>query len=62
MVVIKNLKVLYNGYAIVEEGVLINGEPQIIMSGLEYEQAEREYLRIRKEKEKEALRNGVLQN
>ena len=49
---------LHNGFAIIDVKDKIHGEPKIIMSGLEYDQAEREFLRIKKE----TLGNSVLQD
>lgn len=59
MIVIRNTTGLVNGYALFYEEDLKLEDPQPIMSGLTYDQAEREYLR---RKEKETSGNGVLQD
>lgn len=50
MIVIKNLTGLPNGYAIIESEDAKREDFQPIISGLTYDQAEREFLRIKKEK------------
>jgi hypothetical protein len=51
MLVIKNLTGLPNGYAILDDKELKREDPDHIISGLTYDQAEREFLRLKKEKE-----------
>jgi hypothetical protein len=59
MLIIKNLTGKSNGFAIIDTEELANDNPKPILSGLEYNQAEREFLRIKKEK---ATGNSVLQD
>lgn len=58
--IIKNLTGQYNGYAIIISKDINYDDPKPIMSGLTYDQAEREYLRIKKEKETSG--DGILQD
>ncbi len=56
---IKNMTGLANGFAIIKAEELFD-DPQPILSGLTLDQAEREFLRLKKEKE--TAGNRVLQD
>lgn len=58
--IIHNLTGLVNGFAVIDSEELKSDDPQPIISGLTHDQAEREFLRIKKEKE--AAGNCVLQD
>ena len=60
MIVIKNVEGTINGFALYYKEDLKLEDPQPIISGLTHDQAEREYVRIKKEKE--AAGNSVLQD
>ena len=60
MIKIVNRTGTHNGFAIVEEKDKVYGDKNTIMSGLTYNQAERELLRIKKEKE--TVGDSILQD
>ena len=60
MLIIKNMTGTRNGFAIIDSKELKCENPTPIITGLEYDQAEREFLRIKKEKE--TARNSILQD
>ena len=59
MLIIKNMTGTRNGFAIIDSKELKCENPTPIITGLEYDQAEREFLRIKKEK---ASGDSILQD
>ena len=59
MLIIKNMTGTRNGFAVIDSEELKREDPRPIITGLEYDQAEREFLRIKKEK---ASGDSVLQD
>lgn len=60
MLIIKNMTGTRNGFAVIDSEELKREDPRPIITGLEYDQAEREFLRIKKEKETSG--NSILQD
>jgi len=59
MLIIKNMTGTRNGFAVIDSEELKREDPRPIITGLEYDQAEREFLRIKKEK---ASGDSILQD
>ena len=59
MLIIKNITGTRNGFAVIDSEELKREDPRPIITGLEYDQAEREFLRIKKEK---ASGDSILQD